>query len=368
MQSGSDDHDEKKKSESLKVASNPSGLLQQWKKMLVRFNVRFQAGKLSCDSVREHFCAVAIDVLEFYLETNKSKKNAINVMGLIQSLKNARSNQDVVRVMMELGTTKELQKLTREGQLDSSLGRLVSHVRDCFFDELEYPKSIAPAAAFNYDELVQIPKGRSISNGEYLAVMGSSQDFIQFDAIGFHTSIGDTKLRLSVAEAQVSAAWDLIKDHFLSADSPIKNFKLVNMQKSNTAMTAFKNEHSVDINKESKYSNEEWVQGKIKEYSRLMQGGQMTIYLPKDMNDEVQNHIAQFLKKIVGILEVNQIATGVMPDSDRRVAAAYISGRFAGTAMNYVMPGDHAKNNADPILDAFSGLLSASNKNLNTPT
>jgi hypothetical protein len=295
--------------------------------------------------------------LEYYQAKSQPKvDNAVNVVSLIESLKASRSNADVLTVINDIGTTNELKKLSREKKLDTHLGKILVHMRNCFTHDLDYPKKIDSADAFSYEKLMQLPKPHGASSSEYSARLSSSSDFIQFTAHAVGSALNNTKLRISVTKENVAAAWDLIKEDLISPDSPIWHFKIINMEKSALALAEFKKKYQECIDVEAKDFSSEYLEKQIKEHHRLIEGGQITLYLPSEITADVSVRIAEFLQKITGKLIEHGISPGVMPESDRSLAA-YISGRVGGTEWQYVLPTDTSQNSTDAVLNKFADLL-----------
>jgi hypothetical protein len=352
--------------ESAVVSSNRNSLAQEWQKYIRHFNYSYNLDFLTC-STRKRFCTAAISSLQLLYDATKGDKRLednLDVKSIIDSLKSSQSNAEIVTLFRSLPNKSNLQKLVRDKKIPMELGRLMDHMRGCYFADLDcQPDKMLPVSAFEYQKLIELPLHSRISSGDFEAL--SSQDFIVFSAEGGSSSVNDTKLRLSIAENQFEKAWDLLKQTFLFPDSPIHHFKIINFKHSSDRLNSF-------VEKYKKYktgdaeslSDDSYYQKQLEDSQRLTAGGQITIYLPRDLDQAKSERITEFFEKITTILRDNEIAAGVQPSSDRSLSA-YISGRVGGTEFDYIPSTDTTKNSTDQVLGYFSTAL---NKTGNTPT
>jgi hypothetical protein len=347
------------------ISSNQSGMVQEWQKFTRQFNHLYNDDSL-IHSVRKRFCRAAIGTLQSLYDANKSDKRleeGMNVKAVIDALKSSQSNLEIVNLFENLPDADRLKKLVRDKKIPMSLGRLMVHIRGCYFTDLGYdPEKILPVTAFEYKKLIELPENAEITTGDFQA--RPSKDFIAFYAQGISSSVNDTKLRLSVAENQFEKAWDLIKGVFLFPDSPIHIFKIINLKTSDENFKHFIERYQkYKSDNDASTSADSLYQKQLQAYQRLMVGGQITIYLPRKMDQTAYERITEFFEKITMILCDNDIDAGIQPQSDRKLNA-YISGRVGGTQFDYIPSTDTTRNNTDQVLEYFATAL---NKTGNTP-
>jgi len=344
--------------ESAVVSSNRHSMLQEWQKFIRHFNSNYNQDFLT-SSVRKRFCNAAIDTLQLLCDSSKGDKrlkDGINIKSVIDSLRSAQSNVEIIKLLKNLPNDAMLKKLVRNEKIPMDLGRLIVHMRARYFSDLliDHDK-IMPISAFEYKKLVELRSYATITTGDFRVL--SSTDFLIFDPIGATSSVNDTKLRLSVAKDQFDKAWDLIKGLFLSPDSPIYKFKIINLKTSSEKLNKFIEQYQkVTFGNGVLLSDDKYYQKQMAESQRLTAGGQITIYLPHEMNSGTYERITEFFEKVTQILRDNEIVAGVQPDSDRHLTD-YLSGRVGGTEFNYIPSTNTTRNSTDQVLEYFSNAL-----------
>jgi hypothetical protein len=114
------------------------------------------------------------------------------------------------------------------------------------------------------------------------------------------------KVHLSISQDQLGRAWDLLLPKLTSPDSPVKGFKVTDLEVTLDRMR--QNQPGTDRHESAK---------------RVTEGAQITLYSFESLDDETrEEHIqpfADFVKQLTSILRENGIGSGKRPDSDLNV-------------------------------------------------
>lgn len=341
-------------------------------KIVATYRKKFNLNLMGSPSknFRIKFCDAAVNTLEeFCQKSNPKNEDAIAIkkklLSLAASLKMCSTNTEFVKIMSEI-------KLD-DFKASAIPYSVVKHIRFMYGDES--PKDIQNIANYipktsdelKYEALSKsretLAKSGVLAPGDFIVTTTTKagDDFIHFNAMGVEFNPNNTKLRLSIARAQFANAWDLIKDELLAMNSPIIAFKIIDLKQSDLTFEKYKKELEVYAH-ESKLSQDETKILFTKEEEknrRLTEGGQITLYLPLKMKEADVSKVAQFLNRIISILQAKNIEAGVTPFSDTGLAT-YVSGRAAGDGFfSYARPEDTAGMSAedDPVLHAFAKAL-----------
>jgi len=306
-----------------------------------QFNLMFNMNKYT--SYKTQFCMASIDVLEMYFTKNKLSENLIKELNMCQS------NQKLFDIINSLPA---LAKEVKETSLD--LIQFLKYVSKLHSRHWANIKKHTSSTTFSYNELTQIHERKSLQTTEFKATMMPQKDFIKFSLVdSAEPKLNNTKLRLSIDEKQFPNAWELIKEHFLSLNCPITAFKIINLPHSYKKIEEFT--QAVSINGFS--IADEKIKNQLRDYKRLISGGQITLYLPITLDENTYESIAKCLHIVVQTLLKNNITPGERP-SDDRALNSYISGRVEKESGEYILPKDAIiKNSLDPVLNAFEKLL-----------
>lgn len=317
---------------------------------LQEFNRQYTAN--SSGSFKKGFRIGAVAALEYYLKKYPEDRHELCKL-LLADFKACKSYKDFFELLKSCRIKLEDAGVKEE----SELFQLIRHIVRVFQNQAKYsPSKLSPESAFAFNAIENLSKNKTIDNGEFVGTAG--EDFIQFEARGESFAMNYTKLRLSVKQEDFGKAWEVLKEDLLSPESPIFKFKFINLFKAQVKLDKFNSDYQEFLSKKGEHKlSEVDYQQEINEGTRLMAGGQFTIYLPLEINDENLQLITDFLLKICDKLAENKIEPGVIPESDRRLTG-YISGRVGGISIDYITPQESIeKNREDPVLEAFDKSL-----------
>ncbi|MBV8802846.1 MAG: hypothetical protein JO131_07810 [Gammaproteobacteria bacterium] len=301
-------------------------------------------------SYKKQFCETSIYFLKKYFADNQLAKSIIEKFNLCQS------NQELYNIIQSLPVLAK----NSAGKPSAQLIHFLKYISSVYKNRWKEVKQNLSSTTFSYNELTQIPERKSVHTTEFKATMMPNCDFIKFSIVDSKKpKLNNTKLRLSINEKQFTKAWELIKEHFLSVACPITAFKIINLSHSYKEIEKFT---QAVFSSDLSITNEK-IKNQLNDYKRLVCGGQITLYLPINMNEATYKHIADFLHNIIKILLENKINSGKHPLYDRTLNN-YISGRVEKNEFEeYILPRDASiKNALDPVLNNFEKLFSFDNE------
>lgn len=309
-------------------------------------------------SFKQSFCKAAGMALESYISRHAETHPDSLSIKLKNTLAECKSYRDISTAVICF-SKKQLISMVKEKMLDPELGKLINYLRYIFTSDSHYSSLVlAPDSAFELKAIGELGRGKTITNGEFSALI--LEDFIQFHAHGVKTDINDIKLRISIDEKAFANAWDLIKSDLLSAESPIYNFKITHSKFCYDRLLNFNKKFANHLLNKKECKEDTSLPDKVNydatvlSFMRLIKGGQITLYLPRNVNDEILNKIASFLDTICKTLIANNIEPGILPTSDQRITS-YLSASVWAIDSDYISPEKRSDyNKSNPVIKFFS--------------